>query len=419
MHVTLKTVLDPFNRHSPQVVDCLLNEGGGAGLVSRLAYSASGTWLAVASTAARKGFVTVSIFDLLAGSKLLSFDPYPLEGNLVEFIWCDNSTIIAATSDGILYIFDPHQGRSPQRLELPEMASAVVSIAPFYHDNELVLLLQSGSLITSRGVSVLNGPPNLSLIDSTLVGCGWHEASRLAFMATSKSIIVADLRSKKVIPLNDGHPPLTLGSVIQAIAVDQSGSRLGITMKDKSIRIVSVDKHVGEEKIVEAITLTPTLKLFDAVNRWPWSMVGFSQDGELVWGSFREPGRHLVYLWDAHTGSMVRILEGPREELITMAWNPRRPALVTAGSMGTLFHWIPDYPVKWAALVPGLEDIEENVVYQEREDEFDLPVEEELAAQRRRATAAQFDEPIDVVSRDRNEIFVERLPLCTDLGEET
>lgn len=388
-------------------------------MVSRLAYSASGSWLAVASTAARKGLVTVSIFDLLAGSKLLSFDPCALESSLVEFIWCGTSAIVAATSNGILYIFDPHQGRSPQRLELPSMPSAVVSIAPFYHENELTLVLQSGQLVTSRGHSLLDDPHHPSLIDSVVLACGWNESSQLAFMITSKSIIVADLQGKRFIPLHDGQPSLTVGSTIQAIAVDQSGSRLGIVLKDKSIRLISVEKHVGEEKLIEAITLTPTLKLFDAVNRWPWSMVGFSQDGELVWGSFREPGRHLVYLWDAHTGSMVRILEGPREELTTMAWNPRRPALVTVGSLGTLFHWVPSYPVQWAALVPRLEEIEENVVYQEREDEFDLPVEEELATQRRRVAAAQFDESIDVINRDRNEVFVEHLPLFTSLDGET
>jgi COMPASS component SWD1 len=54
------------------------------------------------------------------------------------------------------------------------------------------------------------------------------------------------------------------------------------------------------------------------------------------------------------------------------AWNPKRPNIITCGAFGTLFRWVPDYPLKWSPLVPGLEEIEENVIYEEREDEFDF-----------------------------------------------
>lgn len=409
--------LDPFNRHSPQVVDGLLNENGDAGQASRLAYSASGTWLAMASVAAKTRLLTVSIFDLIAGSKLVSSEQCILGGDLAAFTWCGASWVVAATANGILHVFDPHLGQSFRRIEPPKLDSPVISVAPFPCQDELILLLQSGTLITSHGSILLHSP--LASDESAVVDCHWHAPSRVVFLATNRSIMVVDLESKRLVPYSQDCPALSLGSTIQTVVTDQAGTRIAATMKDKSIRIISVERHGGGEGgPVQAISLAATLRLLDAVNRWPWSMVGFSHDGELVWGSFKEQGRHLVYLWDACTGAMVKMLEGPREDLVAAIWNPRKPALITAGALGTLFHWTPDYPARWTALVPGLEEIEENVIYQEREDEFDLSVEEELTAQRKQTVATQIDGPVDVLSRDHNEIVIEPLPLFITLGRE-
>jgi COMPASS component SWD1 len=39
---------------------------------------------------------------------------------------------------------------------------------------------------------------------------------------------------------------------------------------------------------------------------------------------------------------------------------------------GSIHLWTRTYPDNWAAFAPGFEELEENVEYDEREDEFDI-----------------------------------------------
>jgi COMPASS component SWD1 len=39
---------------------------------------------------------------------------------------------------------------------------------------------------------------------------------------------------------------------------------------------------------------------------------------------------------------------------------------------GSIHLWQRTYPDNWAAFAPGFEELEENVEYDEREDEFDI-----------------------------------------------
>lgn len=166
---------------------------------------------------------------------------------------------------------------------------------------------------------------------------------------------------------------------------------LGIVSKNRIIRIVDFDPSTKN--------VTIKFKLLDAVNKWPWRHVGFSHHSEtdsmLTFGTAIAKGKHLVYLWDNLTGSLVHTLEGPKEEISTIIWHPNKPQLVTIGAQtGHIFIWGPVFPQKWAALVPNIEAIETNIEYIEREDEFDLPIEEEIKLNRDRdeATLIEFSD---------------------------
>ena len=53
-------------------------------------------------------------------------------------------------------------------------------------------------------------------------------------------------------------------------------------------------------------------------------------------------------------------------------WHPTRPVVASVGNSGDIHIWQTSSPDNWAAFAPGFEELEENVEYDEREDEFDI-----------------------------------------------
>ena len=181
------------------------------------------------------------------------------------------------------------------------------------------------------------------------------------------------------------------GSGIISINCHYERDLLTLVFKNRAIRVAEFNSK--SKKIILKF------KLQDSVNKWPWRLSGFSQHEELdtllVYGSAMTKGRQLIYLWDNVTGSLVQTLEGPKEEINVAIWHPKKPQLITVGAQsGKLFIWGPDFPQKWAALVPNIEAIETNIEYIEREDEFDLPVEEEIKKNR------ELDESVEINFKD-------------------
>lgn len=53
-------------------------------------------------------------------------------------------------------------------------------------------------------------------------------------------------------------------------------------------------------------------------------------------------------------------------------WHPTKPVIASVATSGAIYLWQTTYPDYWAAFAPGFEELEENVEYDEREDEFDI-----------------------------------------------
>jgi hypothetical protein len=165
---------------------------------------------------------------------------------------------------------------------------------------------------------------------------------------------------------------------------------------------------------------------------------------------------HHIYIWDKLTGNLNTMLHGPKEGLVdltvgdlivwvdfhrmtyvktttipkwTKSWcvltmnnliqfHPYRPILVTVSAYGNLFIWNARYRENWVAFAPGFQELEENIEYIEREDEFDVKDE--------RATdlVSQIEipeEPIDIetVKKVRGHAFdQQKLDLSEDESDE-
>lgn len=78
-------------------------------------------------------------------------------------------------------------------------------------------------------------------------------------------------------------------------------------------------------------------------------------------------------------------------------WHPHRPFVAACGiETGRVYLWSIITPQRWSALAPDFAEVEENVEYVEREDEFDIhPIEE---IHKRRLDLE--DETLDVLTVD-------------------
>ncbi|WWD20760.1 hypothetical protein CI109_105237 [Kwoniella shandongensis] len=157
---------------------------------------------------------------------------------------------------------------------------------------------------------------------------------------------------------------------IRQLSFDASGQHLITSASDRALRLLSVHPLTS--------ALTPLHRFQDLVNRTPWHAIGFSGDGEYVMGGAGHKMAHNVFVWDRESGVLVKVLEGPKEPLLDCDWHPTRPVIASVATSGDVHIWQTSLPDNWAAFAPGFEELEENVEYDEREDEFDIEDETEL-----------------------------------------
>lgn len=101
-----------------------------------------------------------------------------------------------------------------------------------------------------------------------------------------------------------------------------------------------------------------------------------------------------------------------------LQWHPYRPFVAAVGvDSGRVWLWSILQPQRWSALAPDFIEVEENVEYIEREDEFDIQPLEEIHKRR----LDQEDEEVDVLTVDPVKATTEyeaaefRMPVLLDI----
>lgn len=183
-------------------------------------------------------------------------------------------------------------------------------------------------------------------------------------------------------------------NIVILIRLSQSGRDMVVNSSDRIIRTLSLPEFADPDLNWDAVNLEVEHKFQDLVNRLSWNYVSFSSGtGEYVTASTYM--NHDIYVWERSHGSLVKILEGPKEELSAVEWHPHRPFVAAVGlDTGRVFLWSILTPQKWSALAPDFSEVEENVEYVEREDEFDIQPTDELHKRR----LEQEDEDVDVLT---------------------
>ncbi|MCJ1322902.1 chromatin binding protein [Xylographa vitiligo] len=189
------------------------------------------------------------------------------------------------------------------------------------------------------------------------------------------------------------HSTRLCNGVVIYLRLTASGRDMVSNSSDRVIRTIPIPDLSQLDLDIDNLKIEVEHKFQDVVNRLSWNHVAFSSTGEYVTASTYM--NHDIYVWERSHGSLVKILEGPKEELGVVEWHPNRPLVAACGlETGRVYIWSIISPQRWSALAPDFAEVEENVEYIEREDEFDIhPIEE---IHKRRLDLE--DEPVDVLT---------------------
>eukprot|EP00939_MAST-03C_sp_MAST-3C-sp1_P005301 g5301.t1 len=104
-----------------------------------------------------------------------------------------------------------------------------------------------------------------------------------------------------------------------------------------------------------------------------WEQGCFSGDSEYVVACGRVDG--AICIWNI-AGRVIRKLPSESSKCVGVVWHPRRPIVAATNQAGHVSVWTKEYASQWTAFAPNFTPLDRNETYVEREDEFDIWVEE-------------------------------------------
>ncbi|CAL5091706.1 unnamed protein product [Urochloa decumbens] len=240
----------------------------------------------------------------------------------------------------------------------------------------------------------------------------------LIYVGNSKGeILIVDSKSIQI----HAVIPIPGGAVIKDIVLSRDGQYLLTNSNDRVIRVYrnivpvkgsgeeirnisnnshDYESHYDKLKVNGASCLILSCELSDSITKTQWRTPCFSGTGQWIVGASANKGEHRLQIWD-QTGPLVKILDGPKEAVIDLAWHPAEPTIATVSVTGLVYIWAKEHVENWSAFAPDFEELEENEEYVEREDEFDLnPREEEVEE-----VAIDEDDDIDIETFEKNAMF--------------
>jgi len=155
-------------------------------------------------------------------------------------------------------------------------------------------------------------------------------------------------------------------------------------------------------RVFDTKSNTQIMDFHDPVNKTQWKKCCFSSDDDFIIGGSAAKASHNIYIWNRTYGQLLKMLDGPKEALFDLQWHPTRPLIASCAAQGNIFIWATNYTYfqNWSAYAPDFAELEENVEYIEREDEFDVIDEGERLKKKRRA-AEENDKEVDILTIDK------------------
>ncbi|KAF9906916.1 hypothetical protein EC991_011479 [Linnemannia zychae] len=372
-------LLDPFEQDFPEVIEDTLEDGPAV----RLKFNRRGTLLAAGCT---DGTIVVWDFDTRGVSRSLIGHVK----TITSLSWSRNGRYLLSSSmDWSCIVWDLLTGSKKHtiRFDTPVLNAQFhpknnsVFIAALHQEEpeiidfsngiqHMPILKDASAESTEKGASSADAAPVTSTAQSrlTMVVCFDKHGKKIYTGSNRGFISIIDAETRTL--LYEIRPTQ---SCIKNIQFSRRGKEMVVNANDRIIRLFATRDDGPPDQLH---------KFQDLVNKIHWNQCCLSSDSDYVIGGSAHQAEHNIFIWDRIGGNLVKILEGPKEPLEDLTWHPIRPIVASVSSYGTIHIWATNYQENWSAFAPDFKELEENIDYEEREDEFDIVPEEEASKRR-------------------------------------
>ncbi|RCV45998.1 hypothetical protein SEVIR_9G501500v4 [Setaria viridis] len=422
-------VVDPYQGEFPETIEEYLHHG----TMKCIAFNRTGTLLAAGCSNG-----SCVIWDFETRGLAREFRDKDCTAPITSVSWSRyGHRLLASATDKSLTLWDVSTGEKIARITLqqtplrtslqPGSPTPSVCLACPLSSAPLLVDLNTGSTtVLPVSVSENGNPPapnpRNKFADGTPpftpTAATFDKYGDLIYVGNSKGeILIVDSKTIQV----HAVIPTPGGTVVKDIVLSRDGQYLLTNSNDRVIRVYKnmmpvkgsgeeirnisnnnndYQSHYDKLKANGASCLILSCELSDAITKIQWKTPCFSGNGEWIVGASANKGEHRLQIWD-QTGRLVKILDGPKEALIDLAWHPVEPTIATVSVTGFVYIWAKEHVENWSAFAPDFVELEENEEYVEREDEFDLNPREEEAEE----VVIDENAEIDIETYEKNAVF--------------
>ncbi|KZW04004.1 WD40 repeat-like protein, partial [Exidia glandulosa HHB12029] len=394
-----QSILDPFGLTYPTAVQATL-EGGALSVRFNPTGSlvAAGTWNGAAV-----------VWDLVTGAQVRTLEGHAKKKQVTCVDWSRNSRyLLSAGKDWNVVVWDLSVLSQPLDRYTTIRFDQPVSSAAFHPRNSkivLVVLASGEAFIVDTRHDHHSRIELCETIDesdeeaqrylylrSAITTAKFNPSGKLVFAGTAAgSLLVFNTRTGTMI----GRHSVAGAGQMKQIAFARSGRFFITNSSDRILRQFEVPTYPtpSEDMTILDEELEPSLRFSDPINRVAWNGVVVSPDGEWLAGGAADAAGHKIYIWDLSSdGQFTATLDGGRELLVDLDWHPSQPCIASVTKVGDIIVFRTPSEERWGAFAGGFEEVDENVEYEEREDEFDIEDEDVVEARKRKAE----EEPVDM-----------------------
>ncbi|KAL3099380.1 hypothetical protein niasHT_022123 [Heterodera trifolii] len=382
----------------PEERECCLDSNGAAATCCK--FNRFGTLIAVGSTDGR-----LFIYDFITKSAVKTWNAHVKP--VVSLCWSRNGKrLLSSGVDGSVKVWTVLDTAQPvHHFQFGIGCTAQQALFNPRNDNQLLvyLVLVSANSCSSPIVKGLEDGTEARLQlnhgnipEESVSAAAYDRRGEYIITGSNRGLIVVYC-ARTLKPVSYCRQNNT--QQIKSFAVSRRHDFVFTNSQDRTIRCYRLQDLLsargGKDGSVHVVQ--PIQRFQDIVNRTLWKCICTSNDGDYICGGSSKA--HSLNIWERSTGNLVKILHGPKGELLAdVQWHPNRPVILSVAGPGSVTVWTQAHVENWSAFAPDFSELEENSKYVEKEGEFDAHDEDASEGDEKMEIAADEEEDVlDVV----------------------